>query len=198
MACWPIYNLNQLSFIRIDVQPTGAQPFGSLPNFTSYPFRNITQLKLTWLKLWNLVEIVKFGWNCAIWLKLWNLVEIVRLCRNINSKKISNVGFGVLRNLITLSYIKHSFVHWGQWEYNQPIIVIIVFFAESERWFVRVLFFLLRITTSTVKCQISCSSNALSDLSLWSHTLTAALMMWQTSSPSFPWSGSDYITLVNS
>ena len=75
MACWPIYNLNQLSFIRIDVQPTGAQPFGSLPNFSSYPFRNITQLKLTWLKLWNLGEIVKSGQNCENWAKLWNLGE---------------------------------------------------------------------------------------------------------------------------
>ena len=33
--------------------------------------------------LWNMVEIVKFGWNCEIgwnckiWLKLWNLIEIV-------------------------------------------------------------------------------------------------------------------------
>ena len=82
MACWPIYNLNQLSFIRIDVQPTGAQPFGSLPNFSSYPFRNITQLKLTWLKLWNLVEIVKFGRNFEIWWKLWNLVGIVEFGEN--------------------------------------------------------------------------------------------------------------------
>ena len=31
-----------------------------------------------WLKLWNLVEFVKFGWNCEIWSKLWNLVEIVK------------------------------------------------------------------------------------------------------------------------
>ena len=31
-----------------------------------------------WLKLWNLAEIVKFGWNCEIWLKLWNLAENVK------------------------------------------------------------------------------------------------------------------------
>ena len=27
-----------------------------------------------WSKLWNLVEIVKFGWSCKIW--LWNLAKI--------------------------------------------------------------------------------------------------------------------------
>ena len=30
------------------------------------------------MKLWNLVEIPKFGGSCEIWWKLWNLVEIVK------------------------------------------------------------------------------------------------------------------------
>ena len=34
------------------------------------------------MKLWNLVEIVKFGGNREIWSKLLNFVEIVRFDRN--------------------------------------------------------------------------------------------------------------------
>ena len=31
-----------------------------------------------WLRLWNFVDLVKFGWDCEIWLMLWNFAEIVK------------------------------------------------------------------------------------------------------------------------
>ena len=42
-----------------------------------------------WLKLWNLGEIVKFGWNCEIWAKLWKLGKIVKFGgKELNKEQI--------------------------------------------------------------------------------------------------------------
>ena len=41
------------------------------------------------LKLWYLVKIGIFGWNCEIWSKLWNLVEIVKFGWNCGATCIS-------------------------------------------------------------------------------------------------------------
>ena len=41
------------------------------------------------MKFWNLVKILKFGWNFEIWFKFWNLVKILKFGWNFDiwSKK---------------------------------------------------------------------------------------------------------------
>ena len=62
-----------------------------------------------WLKLWNVVEIVKFGWNCDVLSKLWYLVEIVKFGQNCETGIRAGV---VWEGLVDL---KNSF--WINWKW---------------------------------------------------------------------------------
>ena len=44
------------------------------------------------MKLWNLAQMVKFDNNCETWLKCWNLVEIVNTFEMVNCGQIVEFG----------------------------------------------------------------------------------------------------------
>ena len=81
---------------RMSIQCTYIPPWENLPAKTTAErwkirIQNCETVDIVkfWLKLWNLGEIVKFGWNCEIWAKLWKLGKIVKFGgKELNKEQI--------------------------------------------------------------------------------------------------------------
>ena len=75
---------SELMFNQLELNQLEVFPILQVTHFEILPNWNLLGWNCEiWLKLWSLVEIVKFGRNCEIWWKLWNLVEIVNICEHL-------------------------------------------------------------------------------------------------------------------
>ena len=74
---------SELMFNQLELNHLEVFPIFQVTHFEILPNWNLLGwICEIWLKLWSLVEIVKFGWNCEIWSNLWYLIEIMKFGRN--------------------------------------------------------------------------------------------------------------------
>ena len=79
-----------------------------------------------WSKFWNLVEILKFGQNSEIWLKFWNLVEILKF--GWNFEIWSNVW-----NLVEILKFGQNSEIWAQFWNLVNIVLSLKLYCEIKR-----------------------------------------------------------------
>ena len=77
-----------------------------------------------------LVEIVKFGWNCEVWLKLCNLVEIVKLVDILKFGGNCEIWWELWNLVKIVKFFGKCEIRWKLWN----LVEIVKFGWKCEIW----------------------------------------------------------------